>query len=162
MSITQQQLKQTLNYNPDIGIFTWANDRRCVKAGTKAGTITNQGYVRIKILDKVYMEHRLAWLYVYGVMPSEQIDHINHDKADNRIENLREATNQQNQFNKPKSKYSKSNYKGISFHKKSNKWLAQININKVNTYLGIFDTEEEAALAYQNKSKEIHKEFAHG
>ena len=162
MSITQQQLQQTLNYNPDTGIFTWANDSKRVKAGTKAGTITNQGYVRIKILDKVYMAHRLAWLYVYGVMPSEQIDHINHDKANNRIENLREATNQQNQFNKPKSKYSKSNYKGISFHKKSNKWLAQININKVNTYLGIFDTEEEAALAYQNKSKEIHKEFAHG
>lgn len=160
--MNQQILKELLNYNPDIGIFTWANDRKCVKAGTKAGTITNQGYVRIKILDKVYMAHRLAWLYVYGKLPNDMIDHINHDKADNRIENLREATNQQNQFNKPKSKYSKSNYKGISFHKKSNKWLAQININKVNTYLGIFDTEEEAALAYQNKSKEIHKEFAHG
>lgn len=160
--MNQQILKELLNYNPDTGVFTWANDSKRVKTGTKAGTITNQGYVRIKILDKVYMAHRLAWLYVYGVMPSEQIDHINHDKADNRIENLREATNQQNQFNKPKSKYSKSNYKGISFHKRSNKWLAQININKVNTYLGIFDTEEEAALAYQNKSKEIHKEFAHG
>ena len=55
--MNQQLLKELLNYNPDIGIFTWANDRRCVKAGTKAGTITNQGYVRIKLLDKVYMAH---------------------------------------------------------------------------------------------------------
>jgi len=87
--LTQSQLKEILTYNPDTGIFTWlvASNGR-IRVGDIAGT-TDNGYVRIMIERTKYRAHRLAWLYVHGESPKEQIDHINHIRDDNRINNLR-------------------------------------------------------------------------
>jgi hypothetical protein len=160
--ITQAELKEFLHYNQEMGVFTWVKSKGAVKANSIAGTVMKKGYIRIKVSGGIYLAHRLAWLYVYGEMPKDQLDHINNDKADNRITNLREANNYQNQYNKPKQPSNKSGYKGVSFHKDTGKWQAQIRVQGVNKYIGLFDTALEASLAYVNKACKLHKEFAHG
>ena len=91
--ITQEELKELLDYNPETGLFTW-NVYNNIKNKTTAGTF-NDGYIQIKIKQKIYQAHRLAWLYVYGEWPKGQIDHINGIRDDNRIENLRDVTNRE-------------------------------------------------------------------
>ena len=89
--LTQDGLRQLLNYDPDMGAFTWRQGRGPVRAGGVAGCLTRKGYRRIQIDGQNYMAHRLAWLYMYGSWPPEQIDHINEIKSDNRLDNLRLA-----------------------------------------------------------------------
>jgi len=100
--LTQAELHQYLNYDPQTGIFTWKvklSDK--INIGQKTGCKNNRGYLLIKINKKLYRAHRLAWLYVYGYFPKFTIDHINRIKTDNRIENLRDVTIQENLKNKP-------------------------------------------------------------
>lgn len=118
-----------------------------------------KGYIAICVKTKTYKAHRLAWLYVYGEMPKNQIDHINGIKDDNRIDNLREATASENMFNRLKFKNSKSPIKGISFHIGQQKWTAKIQLNKKRLWLGSYNTFEEAAVAYKNAAIELHGNF---
>ena len=132
--ITQQQLKELLHYNEQTGIFTWVNSAaRRVKKGDEAGYIMPIGYVLINITisgkARGYYAHRLAWLYIYGEMPKNQIDHINHDKADNRLVNLREATYAENHKNHTKRVDNTSGVTGVGFHKRDNRWRAYIQVN---------------------------------
>lgn len=90
----------------------------------------------------------------------EQVDHINGDSSDNRLENLRLATNTQNARNRGKSKHNTSGYKGVFWHKATNKWTAQIGVDRKRIYLGIFDTPELAHRAYCEAAKVYHGEFA--
>ena len=146
--ITQNELKQRLNYDPDTGVFTWLNNHIKKFVGSKAGCPNGpNGYVRITIGLTPYFAHKLAWLYVYGGWPKEQLDHINHDKIDNRIANLREVSNRQNHLNKPLSKNSSTGFLGVSFHKRANKYEARIKVNGKSLYLGSFTTPEEAYAA---------------
>jgi hypothetical protein len=100
-TITAERLRQLLHYDPERGVFTWLS-RPAERswntrfAGTRAGTINGLGYVVIGILGRRYKAHRLAWLYVHGEWPGRELDHINCDKSDNRIANLRPATRSQN------------------------------------------------------------------
>lgn len=143
--MTQDELKQTLQYQN--GNFTWlivaSNNKN--KIGDRAGCVDARGYRRIKIDGKPYKEHHLTWLYFYGYLPTKMIDHINGNKIDNRIENLREVTGSQNQQNRENPKNNSSGYKGVS--KCGNKWRAQIQINGEKIHLGVFAIKEEAIVA---------------
>ena len=153
-------IKKILSYNPETGVFTWLQDRGRAKAGTGAGNVHKRtGYVRIDVSGKYYSAHRLAWWFHYGVQPEDQIDHINRDRSDNRICNLREATNGQNRANTKSS--SVHGLKGVSFKPwlKEKPWEARITKDRKVISLGCFATKEEAHEAYCEKAKEFHGGF---
>lgn len=158
--VTQDELKEILDYDPETGIFRWKSPRQKIKVGDVAGTLNHNGYRFIKINGKLYLEHRLAWLYVYGEWPKDMIDHVNGTRDDNRIENLREATRSENKWNQTKPITNTSGYKGACWHKASQKWDARIAINNKRKHLGLFDSPEEAYEAYCKAAKELHGEFA--
>lgn len=156
--LTQEYLKSILDYNPENGIFTWKFNRsKLAKIGCIAGTIDKRGYIVIGVNQKNYKAHRLAWLYVYGEFPPKQIDHINHDRTDNRIANLRIVSNQENQKNKTKQINNTSRVTGVGWHKASNKWCARISVNKKYIHLGLFTDINEAIAA--RKQAELYYGF---
>jgi hypothetical protein len=143
-------VKDCLNYNPETGVFTWRMTTKRTKAGEIAGTNSGaNGYVRITLAGDSYRAHRLAWFYTYGEWPSVHVDHINHDRADNRIENLRLVDQQQNTQNMSKRKNSVCNFKGVTpFPRDKSRFVAQIRYDGKQRKLGVFATQEEAHEAY--------------
>lgn len=150
MILQADRLRELLHYDPDTGIFRWlvASANR-IKINSVAGTKSSKGYLRIQIDRKIYPAHRLAWVYVYGAWPKGFIDHINRDRADNRLCNLRDATASENMRNCGVRKNNTSGYKGVSYWAHKKLWAAQIRLNNKNTLLGMFDTPEAAAAAYK-------------
>lgn len=158
--LTQDILKDKLLYDEHTGIFTWLkSDTKRIKTGSIAGFTDVRGYVSIHISKKLYYAHRLAWLYKYGNMPKQNIDHINGNRNDNRIENLREASQQQNVMNVGARKRNTSGYKGVSFSKVANKWEARFTYNKKTNYLGLFLTAELARDAYILEINKLNDKF---
>lgn len=154
--LTQEYLKSILFYNPDTGGFNRIKNVKGMKQD-HVGWVNNKGYLRTGIKRKEYMIHRLAWLYVYGVMPKNQIDHINGVRSDNRICNLRESTNAENQQNqrKPKSN-NQSGFLGVLMCKRDGNFKARIGINGEYKWLGIFNTAIEAHEAYLEEKRKLH------
>jgi hypothetical protein len=154
-------LKEILSYNPDTGEFirVGVNSGSC-KNDKRVGSIKPRGQIQIKIGKKLYLAHRLAWLYVKGSLPTEEIDHKNLNPSDNRFDNLRLASHSQNMSNIGVRKSNTSGLKGVS--KNGNGWAAQVKHNKIRYYLGTFSSKEEAHGAYLIKSKELFGEFARG
>ena len=146
--ITQAQLKELLNYNPDTGIFIWLQDGRgrYKRVGAIAGTINDRGYLQIGINCRRYRAHRLAWFYVHGYWPPNEIDHIDRDKLNNKLSNLRLATHAENCQNFPLRRDNKYGVSGITYHgnRRKKRWQAKIKINGVLKYMGYFSTLEEA------------------
>jgi hypothetical protein len=154
--ITQERLRELLNYDPSTGDLTWKKVRRKNRMGTVAGCINNLGYRIIALDRKKYLCHRLVWLYVYGVWP-QMIDHINRNKADNRIENLRECTAKQNIVNRVFK--GRSGLRGTYWHRQIRKWVANISINYKTVVIGNYDTAEEAHAAYLEVARRLHGDF---
>lgn len=157
--LTQERLKTLLSYDAETGVFRWLKvpPRSVLAIGSIAGGIEHQGYWRIKIDGKTYKAHRLAWLYVHGKFPSAYLDHINGVKSDNRIANLREATNQENQQNIKKAfRTSTHGVLGATWNCQANKWCARIKHGTKRIHLGYFDSAEEAGAAYMNAKRSIH------
>lgn len=150
-----------LNYDPTQGTFTWVANLGRARAGSVAGTPHLKGYVSIGVLGRSYLAHRLAWFFTFGEMPAAQIDHRDGDKTNNRISNLRLATNSQNQANKPASRASSSGIKGVYWWKTGGKWKSQIVVNGCSVFLGYFSTKNDAAEAYRNAATLYFGEFAH-
>jgi hypothetical protein len=142
--LTQERLKELLHYDPETGVFTNRMSRGRAKAGAIAGCLT-KGYVRICVDGRLHEAHRLAWCYVNGCWPREQIDHINCVKSDNRIANLREATNTENARNAPGHRNTKSGKKGV--YPDGGRWRAMIYNNNL-IHLGCYATIDEAHAAY--------------
>lgn len=138
--INQADLKKRLFYDPSTGEFM--HFRRSGAVGRKA----SNGYLQISVAGKRYMAHRLAWLYVYGEWPENLIDHINQDRTDNRIENLRAVTPKQNNENSRPNRNNRSGYRGVSV-KPDGMWQADIRHNKRTIYLGTFRCKAQAARA---------------
>ncbi|MFL9880841.1 HNH endonuclease signature motif containing protein [Herbaspirillum rhizosphaerae] len=156
--LTQDYLKSLLHYDPELGRFFRIVARGRMGAfGSMAGGLKKTGYRSILIDGKSYQEHRLVWLYVYGVMPEDQLDHINHCKDDNRVENLREASNQENNRNRSKSKNNISGITGVHWHESGSKWRACIKADGKSKHLGSFEHYFEAICA--RKSAELHYGF---
>lgn len=146
--LTQAELKELLVYDPVTGIFTnrvTRNSRALI--GAEAGKDRLDGYRDIKINHKIYLTHRLAWLYVHGEWPADQIDHINGVRSDNRIDNLRVVTNKQNGENQTLRSNNTSGHRGVTWDKVNGKWMAQIKHHGKIHHLGYFSILEEAAAA---------------
>src|SRR6266550_4589715 len=110
--LSAEELRRIAHYDPDTGEFTWLQNRVRAKAGTKAKRGWGP-YVWLRINSKLYLAHRLAWLYVHGEEAKGYIDHINCDQSDNRLVNLREATHRQNLCNRGRNKNNTTGYKGV-------------------------------------------------
>jgi hypothetical protein len=152
-----ERLRQLLDYDPETGVFRWKQFRRGVaKQGSIAGYTTKKGYRKISVDGIDYTEHRLAWKIFYNFDPTDQIDHIDRNRQNNKISNLRLATNQQNCMNTGIKKNNTSGVTGVYFYKKQQKWVARIGFNYKKINLGSFDTIEEATLAYKNAKEKYH------
>mgnify|MGYP000865143873 FL=1 len=146
--LTAEYLRSILHYDPETGIFTWkVRAANQVKAGNIAGCQNGHGYLQIKVQSRIHKAHRLAWLHFHGVWPEDQLDHINRNRSDNRIENLREATCKQNLQNAGKYSHNTSGHPGVYWHKQSSKWVAQIMHNQKQINLGYFTDIEDAIAA---------------
>ena len=159
--LTQAKVKEYLKY--EDGHLWWkkkSHPMSRVTMGNRAGKHTPKGYIVVTLLGRNYLEHRLIWLYHCGEWPEDQLDHINGVRDDNRIENLRQVTNQQNQFNKKSANGSSSQYKGVYWNKNSGKWHSRCQTRGSNKHLGFFDCELEAAKAYDDYAKSLHGAYA--
>lgn len=157
-NISQQYVRDILNYDSATGIFTWKKPKsKRVRVGEVAGCYDRDKYIIIRIDRIGYPAHQLAMLYVYGSLGEYCVDHINGVKYDNRIDNLRYASFSENQYNTKLRKTNKTGVKGVYAHK--NKFRAQIKYSGTRKHLGTFNTIELAYKAYCEASKLYHKEF---
>jgi len=167
MELTAEIARELLTYNPNTGKLFWKerpakyfkNPKRSMKswntrwAGKEALTAIKcrkSGQIARLVgfvLNKNYFTHRIAWLIYYGEWPKNQIDHINQDPTDNRIENLRNVTEAENHKNRTLYNNNTTGYSGVSFNKQRGKYRAEICSNNIKKYLGYYDTAEEAAAA---------------
>ena len=143
--LTQERLKEVLDYDSETGLFFWKRKVSNIPIGKAAGALQNKGYIQITIDSRNYLAHRVAWLYVYGEWPKNQIDHINRDKKDNCISNLRDVSNSTNQINIGLRSHNSSGVTGVVKSAKPHRpWAAQINRNNKKIFLGYFKTVQEA------------------
>jgi hypothetical protein len=158
--ITAERLHELLVYEADTGHFRWKSDRRQMRAGGIAGGTDTHGYRQIKIDGRLYLAHRLAVLSVTGEWPKQDVDHINMNRSDNRWINLRQCSRIQNTYNTGRRPHNTSGFKGVTFHKATGKWEAQIRANGRSTHLGLAETPEDAAKLYEAAAAKYHGEFA--
>ena len=147
--LTRDRLVDVLDYNEITGIFTWKQKLSGRGAIGKTAGTTSYGYKAINIDGVRYFAHRLAWLYVYGSWPKKEIDHIDRNRKNNSISNLRDVSRVVNALNTGNRSDTSSGIKGVTFCKDRNLWQAQINLSGRNITLGRFDTIDEAAIAYK-------------
>jgi HNH endonuclease/AP2 domain len=164
--ITSEILRKNLSYDSCTGVFIWL-DRPWLKSnlnakyrGKIAGFVNKVGYRYIHIGGALHLAHRLAWIYVYGGQPPRFIDHMNGQKDDNRIKNLRLATKSQNGMNRGAQRNNTSGFKGVYWHKQVGKWNAYIKLRGRRHSLGLFEDISAAAAAYRAAAHRLHGEFA--
>lgn len=162
IELSVDELCDVVTYFKETGSFVWARTRKGASAGSQAGSIHAKGYITIRIHDRLYLAHRLAWYIETGEQP-EQIDHINGVKDDNRICNLRAATPNQNQHNKALNKNNTSGVKGVSWNESKKKWEARVWMDGKCNRLGRFSDLAMADAAVRQFRKDKHKDFCnHG
>lgn len=156
---TQESLKSMLSYDNETGVFQWIEVRRGRNLGRPVGCVNGDGYLQVSISGRLYSAHRLAWLYVYGAFPRYVIDHIDGDKTNNRIANLRDVswtTNREN-LRRASSNNKSTGLLGASLHIGTGKYVAQIKSKGTPYYLGQFSTPEEAHQVYLEAKRQLHK-----
>lgn len=153
-----ETLMKLLSYDPDSGKFHWRESWGAKAAGSEAGR-ENHGYIGIQIYGKKYSAHRLAFLFM-GMDAPKAVDHINRVGTDNRWENLRPASDSQNQYNKSLSKNNSSGYKGVTYNPACRKWQVTVRANKKSFYFGTYEDIELAGLVAAEARAKHHGEFA--
>lgn len=145
--VDHQELLSVLDYDPSTGKFYWkVRPARKIQIGDEAGYKHSEGYIAISYKNVTYFAHVLAWFYVHGTWPANLIDHENRIRTDNRISNLRQATNSTNAHNMAKHRDNVCGFKGVAQNRK--RFSAKIYVSKKNIHIGTFDTPEDAARAY--------------
>lgn len=157
VQLTKELLQDNFLY--ENGSLFWKISKPGLRAGTKAGGINSNGYSAITLNGFRYLEHRLIFLMLKGYLPSF-IDHINLNRLDNRIENLREATKSQNNYNTGLRKDNKTGVKNVSWHKGNNRWVVTVRVNGHKKHIGSFADLELADLVAIEARDKYHKEFA--
>lgn len=157
--ITQELVKSIFDYSD--GFLYWKIKKsNAIKIGQVAGSLDERtGYYRIHINSKMYKTHRLVFLYHNGYLP-DYVDHIDNNKINNRIENLREATKSQNCMNQKVSTRNTSGIKGVMWHKRDKKWYVQLRVNSKCHSFGYYDDKELAELVAIEATNKLHKEFS--
>lgn len=155
--LSADELKKNLFYDESTGIFTWIVNKKRNLIGTKAIACDAYGYVKIYLNGKHYKAHRLAWLYTYNKFPLYDIDHVDGNRKNNKIENLRDVKHIINSGNfTKKTVRSTTGFLGVSKIKGTGKFRATIQVNRKSIHIGIFDTAESAYEAYIIKKREVH------
>lgn len=157
--ITAERLRELMSYDPERGEFRFLRRPKNNKArvGDLVAGHPRGGYLRVRADGKFYSVHRLAFLYMTGKWPTDEVDHINRDRADNRWSNLRAATRAENMQNKSVYRNKRtSQIPGVSWYARSKRWKAQIQISGKKFGLGYFESEQEAAAAYAAAKKTLH------
>jgi len=154
LSLTQERLKQVLQYFPTTGRFRWRL-RQTRGERSEAGTLRPNGYRRIQVDGVFHYSHRLAWLHVHGEHPTGEIDHKNGNPADNRIANLRHCPHPENVWHAVTRHMSGAT--GVC--RRGRKWQARIRVNGRRYYLGTYDTRKEAAAAYRSAARLLREGF---
>lgn len=160
-SLDQNLLKQIFEYR-DGELYWKIQPSLSVNVGDQVGCISKKGYKQCRLLNKQYSLHRLIFLYHYGYLP-KYIDHKDNNTLNNRIENLRECDEFQNNWNSSLSKRNKSGVKGVVWNKKHKRWSVSTQYKKKYIWLGSYDTLDEAAKVVKEFREKYHGEFAnHG
>ena len=155
--ITQDELKEVLHYDPETGIFRWRMPKSSrVKPWDVAGTKNGNGYICFKINGASLRGHRLAWLYMTGKWPENDVDHMDGNRSNNAWQNLRSATNKQNLENQGLRKNNTSRFRGVSWCKRHKKWVARVYHNYKQIYVGFFESAGEAGKAASAKRAELY------
>lgn len=173
-----EDVRQLLTYEPETGKLFWkprgsewfegakmpaevlAKRWNPRYAGKEALTASSHGYMAGTVLGRCEFAHRVVWAIANGKWPDDQIDHVDGDRSNNRLCNLREATRSQNQMNRPTQSNNTSGVKGVSFHKPSNRWRAHVKVNGKQMCMGVFRDKESAKNAYIEGIKRLHGDFA--
>lgn len=159
-NLSHEVLLQNLEYDPITGIFTRKNCHISALNGKPAGYLNQDcGYVRVKVKNILHAAHRLAWFYTHGTWPIGDLDHEDRDKSNNAIKNLRPATEEQNAYNVDRSKSNNSGCVGVYWYKPRNCWRVVAKERGVRKYLGHFKDFNDAVLARETYTKQLHKEF---
>lgn len=159
--LTKERACELLHYVPETGELIWRVTKSAkAVVGTVAGSVNAKGHINLQIDGRMYAAHQVVFIMHHGWLPVE-IDHADRDKTNNRIGNLRPATSSQNKGNIGLLRTNSSGYKGVSQNSRSGKWHAQIKVHGRQTYLGRFDTPEQAALRYNEAAKQHFGEFAY-
>jgi hypothetical protein len=165
IDVDLDEVRSLITYDAETGEFTWesrgSQDRESKRwstrfAGKRAGRIDSHGYRQIDMRGMTFLAHRLAFAMTYGRWPIGDIDHIDGDKTNNRISNLREATRRENMQNQTRRSNNKSGYSGVYWRTKKKKWLAKICANGKHHHLGTFDCPHKAHQAYLAAKQRIH------
>ncbi len=161
-SLTQKHLKSKLKYEMESGIFTWRVSKSpTAMEGSTAGGLKPDGYMAVGIFingkTRKYLTHRLAWLYVYGEFPKNQIDHIDHNRRNNAICNLRDVSGSENLRNQSLNSNNKSGTIGVSWNTQRAKWESRIYIDGTRKNLGLYDDIDDAI--FMRREAEAHYGF---
>lgn len=154
-------MKAHLSYSKDDGLFLWTlPTSKRVSVGKEAGRVNSSGHIGIGIFGERWQAHRLAIAFVEGYLNGDlEVDHKDQNPKNNRYDNLRVATRQQNSFNRGTPNHNSSGLKGVSFHQGSGKWEGYVHLNGKKYYLGLFEDKETCEKAVTEKRKELHGEF---
>lgn len=159
--LTQERLKHLLSYDPISGEWRWLNPSSYnVVSGQVAGTVSFHGYLIITIGGTKYRASRLAYLYMTGSWPIEEMDHINRCKLDERWENLREVNRSENSLNRDLQANNTSGARGVHWDSSRSKWYAQVKTGGAIFSVGRFDSFDEAVAARDSAAKQLHGDFA--
>lgn len=155
--LTSEAVREVLDYAPDTGIFTWKVTRGgTARAGSVAGTFNHGGYVQINVLGQLHTAHRLAWLYMTGVWPTQHIDHLDGNRQNNRFANLRDVQQQLNNQNQRRATRRSSTGLLGAYRTAHGTFTAHIGLNGRVRCLGTYATPEEAHEAYITAKRELH------
>lgn len=153
MKFSKPIFHELFSYDPKTGSIFQKKKRPKVKVGEIAGSITPKGYRYIQAKGRKYPAHHLVWYFETGSFPTLFLDHIDGNKLNNHFSNLREVTTKQNNEHRGKQVNNTTGYKGVTFNKRLNKFIAQIQHNYETKYLGVFETALDASHAYEKAAK---------
>jgi hypothetical protein len=158
--VTADDVRRALSYDPETGVFVRKETGRSSGYGVGAvvGTKDENGYLKVWHAGRLWRAHRLAWLYMTGEWPRHEVDHINGNRADNRMQNLRCVDHETNMENQRTARQdNKSKFLGVTWHKQPGKWRARITLRGKQTHLGHFPTPEAAHERYLEVKRQMHE-----